>query len=111
MALTPDGRVVMATLLSQRLQGGVIVVSDGNGASTSVPMTVAVQDGQVVCVGEFNELAGNFDWRVRRVVDAAGTVVDEEAEDMGRKAPGSVWTLEAVIELAAESETDFGAEA
>lgn len=103
MMLTPDGRSVVATLLSQRLTGGLIEVGDGNGSSAQAPMSVEVDGEAVRCMAVFAADVANFEWRVRRVLDGASVLVDEEAEDFGRKAGGE-WVLEAVIEITAGQE-------
>jgi hypothetical protein len=100
--LTSDGAALTAGLLARQLEGGSLEVGDGNGNAARADMTVAAQAAVVACEATFGEQQANFEWRVRRVLDQAGQVVDEHAEDMGRKAAGAVWTLEAEIELGAD---------
>lgn len=54
---------------------------------------------RVIMRATFGENDANFDWRERGVKLADGTLVDRTVEDGGRKAPGSVWTVETVLDL------------
>lgn len=47
----------------------------------------------------FAEDAANFDWRERGVTSVQGVLIDRSVADQGRKAPGTIWTLEAALEL------------
>lgn len=49
--------------------------------------------------GTFGEQAGNFEWRERGVSSIQGQLIDRAVADQGRKAAGSIWTLEAALEL------------
>jgi hypothetical protein len=102
VSLTPDGAAIMAGLLAGQLQGGELEVSDGNGSADRAELTAVADAAVVACRAVFGEQQANFEWRVRRVLDPAGQVVDEQAEDMGRKAPGAIWPLEVDIEVGTE---------
>ena len=47
----------------------------------------------------FGEDKANFDWLERGVTSVQGVLIDRAVADHGRKAPGTVWTLEATLEL------------
>lgn len=47
----------------------------------------------------FGEDAGNFDWLERGITSVQGVLIDRSVEDHGRKAAGSVWTLNASLDL------------
>lgn len=100
--LTEAGRGLLATVLAQRLAGGALEVSDGNGAAARAPLSATAEAGVCTCTAIFDERSANFEWRAYRVLDGAGLALDETSEDMGRKAAGAVWTLEAGIELGVE---------
>lgn len=102
MSLTADGAATLAQLLATQLQGGQLEVSDGNGSADRAALTAVADAAVVACRAVFSDQQANFEWRVRRVLDPAGRVVDEQAEDMGRKAPGAIWPLEVDIEVGAE---------
>lgn len=82
------------------LAGGSIVVSDGKARSQR-PLDAgpAVEGATVTLVATFGEQDANFEWSIVEVLSAKGVVVDREARDQGRKAPGAVWTAETVLEL------------
>lgn len=96
MALRADA---LATLL----QGGSLSVSDGS--QTAVAQLddgfPVVRDGVVVLQATFSEQEANFEWASRAVRTVAGVELDVEPQDLGRKAPGAVWTL--AVELAEAS--------
>lgn len=72
-----------------------IEVTDGGENRAGTVIVGRAREGQeLVFSGEFDADFANFDWRVRRVLLEDGTVIDEEQEDMGRKASPSVWNLE-----------------
>lgn len=100
------------------LQGGTLVVSDGTQeASVTIDEFPYVQvfDGQgdgtspggeaprgtarLSISATFGSDVANFTWAERRVVTREGVVLDIEAEDGGRKAPGSEWTLYVELDL------------
>ena len=98
--LTDAGR----TLLLQIATGAsddviaTLAVSDGE-RSAQAPAVATVQDGTAILHAEFASQEANFEWRTREVRSAQGVVIDREDEDGGRKAPGSVWSLEVQLEL------------
>lgn len=104
---TPAGTARLAELLAEDLKGGAVIVTDGDnepGETQTARASIAdVQvDGSTVTVrATFDEQDGNFDWRARRVATSSGVIVDLEVSDMGRKAAGAVWTVEATLEVAA----------
>ena len=106
--LTPEGTVRILAVLAGReddsLQGGSLVVSDGDRTAAAPldeqPVVEATDRGAVLRVAAtFGEDAGNFEWLVRELRSAQGVVLDRVEEDQGRKAPGAVWTLEHDVEL------------
>ena len=102
MSLTPDGVGVLAELVATHLQGGSIEVSDGNGRSASRVIESIALEGELATVAvTFATGEGNFDWRVRRVLDADGVILDEDTGDWGRKSPDREWTMEVPITLEA----------
>jgi hypothetical protein len=63
-----------------------------------------VEDGgrvahRVILSATFGSEAANFEWLEHGVRTPDGRLLDRTVEDMGRKAPGSVWTLDAVLDL------------
>jgi hypothetical protein len=102
---TPEGLARAIELLAADLEGGVVIVRDGDGedaqqARTSIE-SVAVDGATVTVQATFPEAEANFEWRVRYVATSSGVIVDRLAEDMGRKASG-VMTVQAELELVAE---------
>jgi hypothetical protein len=103
--LTPEGLARWAELLARDLQGGVVIVRDGDGSAQEAKAPIenaGAEAGAVTVLATFPEDAANFEWKVRYITTADGVIVDREALDMGRKAAGSVWRVEAVLELAPE---------
>lgn len=98
MAVTPEGLRRMAELVLGQI--AALEVSDGAEQSArSVTIEAELTDEGLRLVSEFDSGFANFDWRERRVILTDGTAFDVEAEDLGRKAEGSVWTLEIVVVL------------
>lgn len=96
--MTPDAREIVATLISQRLTGGTMVVRGGD-TEASAPLSVTVDGTTVVASAIFDEQAANFQWTGRAVLDGNGTVWDALAEDLGVKRAGAVWTIDVPIEI------------
>lgn len=88
----------------QRLRGDL---TDQAALTPGYPTIVGpVPDGEDVprlwrmtFMATFGERAGNFDWMERGVVTAQGVLIDRAVLDLGRKVLGSVWTLEARLDL------------
>lgn len=113
MALTDQGAVLLWEIVvgqsQDTLKGGRIVVLDDQEQEAGAPIeefsfvSIDEQDGVKVArlelTATFGSDVANFDWKVRRVVSAEGTVVDETVEDGGRKAAGSEWTAVAELDL------------
>jgi hypothetical protein len=112
-----------AGTIADHLDAGRIVVGNGsaavtpsdtrlNGSETAQAAMDAgfprldgvVEDGarfhRVTFRATFAEDQANFDWLERGVVSAQGVLIDRSVQDQGRKAPGSIWTLEAALDLA-----------
>lgn len=102
MAFTTDGHELTAHGLVEQLAGASIEVSDGTQtASTTIDDGFPQRDGATIALrATFGQSEANFEWRVHRVVTAAGLAVDEEQVDMGRKAPGAVWVLDIELQVA-----------
>lgn len=102
---TPEGINLTLGALAPLLAGGQLRVLDGDNEpgeaqSATAPVgEIDLRDGTLIMSATFGEQEANFDWRAREVLTADGTVLDRIVEDLGRKAPGSVWTLEAVVSL------------
>ena len=47
----------------------------------------------------FGEDAATFDWLEAGVTSVQGVLIDRSVADRGRKAPGSVWTLNSALDL------------
>lgn len=74
----------------------------GDGSASQVPLQrIEVTPTGIVAMAEFGERDGNFNWTERLLLTARGELVDARAGDFGRKIMGAVWTVEAVIEMAA----------
>lgn len=58
-----------------------------------------VEGATITFHATFGEDVANFDWNERGVTSVQGVLLDRSVDDQGRKAPGTVWTLEAVLEL------------
>lgn len=66
------------------------------------PRIERTDDGiMLVLRATFAEQVANFDWRERGVTSVQGVLIDRAVQDQGRKAPGTVWTLQAELELLA----------
>ena len=97
--LTEDGRAAVAEALAQRLEGGSLEVVNGSqSARQAFDSSPEIADGLVRVAATFGEQDANFEWSERRVLDAAGTVIDAEKQDLGRKAEGAVMALTVEIE-------------
>lgn len=59
-----------------------------------------VAGGTITFVASFGEDVANFEWAERGVTSVQGVLIDRSVGDQGRKSPGTVWTVEAVLELA-----------
>lgn len=105
--LTPEGAAHIWAMLTgsvdDSIQGGFIEV--GSGSETDRQpiqnFVVAQVDGatRLTVDAEFGEEAANFDWSQRTVLTKSGVVIDVEQEDGGRKAQGSIWSIEVDIDL------------
>jgi hypothetical protein len=106
---TPEGLARAIELLAEDLRGGYVIVRDGDNEPDEAQQakaaieSVAVDGAQATVTASFSEGEANFDWRQRLVASASGVIVDFLEQDMGRKAPGAVWNVEAVLELAPEA--------
>lgn len=100
--LTPEGAKRILEIVAADIEGGAIVVTDGEqSASVTIEKVTIDDDGASVLVqGTFGEDAANFEWKQRKVVTAKGIVLDLDEEDGGRKAKGSVWSLGVSLDLA-----------
>lgn len=116
--LTREGIWQIGDRLRELLEGGTVVVGNGNEAETSddrelsgdqqasapidsVEVMGDFDDGppRVVVRGTFGEESANFEWRERGIRNKDGVMIDRVVADQGRKVPGAIWTLEASIEL------------
>jgi hypothetical protein len=103
--LTSRGLAWLAGWVAGELEGGSLFVGDNDQQSATKPIEnieVSVDDDGVHLVtltATFGEPEANFDWNVRGVVLADGTDIDRKVVDQGRKAEGSVWTLEIVLQF------------
>lgn len=100
--ITPEGTEWLANLLATHLQGGWIIISDGNGESFPAAIeqiTVSDDKTQVLVGAEVGEGDANFEWAKRSVKLTDGTVLDADETDGGRKAQGAVWTAEVAFDL------------
>lgn len=106
--------------LSDHLGKGRLIVGDGDTPVTRGDTRLAGEntawaelvDGypairrtdsgvMIVLQSVFGEDNANFDWRERGFTSVQGVLIDRSVDDQGRKAPGSIWTLEAQLELVA----------
>lgn len=121
MSWTVNGLGWIATRLRADLEGATLVIGNGQQAeghrdeelagefTAEAPISEVEDVGEVQVDGElrhrvilraiFGEDTANFDWNERGVRLADGTLVDRKVQDQGRKVQGSVWTLEAVLDL------------
>jgi hypothetical protein len=105
--LTDEGASRLWEILSGQsgdsLADGRLVVRNGSQeASANFDSTPAVDGREITFTATFGEGVANFEWSSRDVVSAEGVVIDRDVADMGRKAAGAVWTVDAVLELAPE---------
>jgi hypothetical protein len=106
MALSRAVRERLARVLASDLEGGYVEVVNG-AQSERVPISaVRVVGDEVTVIGTFGQSQGNFEWSERRLVSAAGEIVDTEVRDFGRKAIGSVWGVEAAIVIPEGTDTE-----
>ncbi len=95
--ITPEGARWMLALVAGALANVSIVVRDGQSSATAAAQA-RVDGERVIVTATFGENEANFTWR--SVALRVGDVdVDLTTEDMGRKAPGAVWTAETVLEM------------
>lgn len=81
----------------ERLAGGQTAWAE---LDDGFPRIQRTEDGvMLVLRATFGEDVANFDWHERGVTSVQGVLIDRSVEDHGRKAPGTVWTLEAQLEL------------
>lgn len=78
-----------------RLDGMVTV----NGDDLDEPETTPQRACRVTFQATFGEEKANFDWLERGVTSVQGVLIDRSVEDHGRKAAGSIWTLNAALDL------------
>jgi hypothetical protein len=95
--MTPEGARWILALMAGALSNVSVVVSDGESSATSAGQ-VRVENDQVIVSATFGESEANFTWR-STAIRVGGVDIDVATEDMGRKAPGAVWTAETVFEL------------
>lgn len=97
--LTVPGTTWVAEMMEAGLRGGRVVVTDGE-QTASMPITdVQSNSEQVVVTAQFGEQDANFEWAAHLVLLEDGTEVDRSEKDQGRKVPGQVWLLTAIIKL------------
>jgi hypothetical protein len=91
---------IVAGLSDDTLDGGALCVSDGTQtAEAPFDEPPTVKDGKLMMSATFGEQVANFDWLERDIITANGLVLDHDEEDLGRKAEGAIWRLDAGIEL------------
>ena len=95
--LTSEGRQALAEDTAARLDGGTVRIISGDRQAEAAIASVTVQDGRVTVEAEFGGSEANFDWQVRELVASDGTVIDRHEADMGRKAEGSMWAVDATL--------------
>lgn len=101
--LTPEGArlvwEIAAGASTDSIQGGTIVVANGDETASAQIANLTFGERSMTVGAVFGPDDGNFDWLERRVVSRDGVVIDEVAEDGGRKAKGAIWTAEAVLNI------------
>lgn len=110
--LTPEGLAHIWAMLTgasdDSLQGGFIEVGAGSETDRQPIQNFVVAQADGACRltvdAEFGEENGNFDWSQRTVLTKQGVVIDVETSDGGRKAQGSIWSIEIDIDLAPGTE-------
>lgn len=88
----------------RRLAGDQTAQADMvTGYPALLGMTNVGDEGLEVCRLTFRSTFGErdaiFDWQERGVVTAQGVLLDRAVSDNGRKVLGSVWTVEASLDL------------
>lgn len=76
-------------------------LDDGYPQLQSIPGGVAL-----VLRATFDEQTANFEWREKGLTSARGVLIDRTVGDQGRKAPGTRWTAEVVLELVRDDGED-----
>lgn len=87
----------------ERLAGDQTAWADLDDGYPRTDGPVDTDEGRVFRVtfqATFGEQVANFDWRERGITSVQGVLVDRSVGDQGRKAPGSVWTMQAALDLA-----------
>jgi hypothetical protein len=70
-----------------------------NEAELDEPEATPTRACRVTFQATFGEDVANFDWLERGITSVQGVLIDRSVEDHGRKAAGSVWTLNAALDL------------
>lgn len=108
--LTQEGQAWLAALIAGELEGGSVLVSDGDQSAQApieridaqrVTASDGVESFRVMALATFGENDANFEWLESAVVLADGTEVDRTVEDRGRKAQGAIWSIEAALDVVA----------
>lgn len=100
--LTSEGAALLWAIVTGASDDRIIAlrVTDGSASATAaLDEPARAEENALILVATFPDGVANFEWRERLVVSRDGVIVDRESQDLGRKAQGSEWTLEATLEL------------
>lgn len=100
--LTSEGAALLWSIITGAStdQISALRVTDGiTSATAELDEPARADENALILVATFGDGDANFEWRERLVISRDGVVVDREAQDLGRKAQGSEWTLEATLLL------------
>lgn len=108
--LTHEGSKLLMQLAlgdsTDTISGWRVRVSDGSQEAFAPLDGVVLADDEgwsaANLTATFGELDANFEWTQRDIVSSSGVVVDTLIEDLGRKAVGAEWQVEAILQLAGE---------
>jgi hypothetical protein len=82
-----------------RVAGSFTTMVTVNADELDEPEATPRRACRVTFQATFGEEAANFDWLERGITSVQGVLIDRSVEDHGRKAPGSIWTLNAALDL------------
>jgi hypothetical protein len=99
--MTTEGAAWIWTGLVDQLAGSRIVVVNGTEKASAEVERTAVDGRELTLTATFGEDDANFEWTAREVVTSQGIVLDRQEGDFGRKPPGAIWVIDAVLELGA----------
>lgn len=99
--VTPEGATLLLALAAGQSQDTIaaVAVSDGDREAVVPAQISPAAGGELQVTGLFGADEANFNWNRTEIRSGEGVVIDADDVDLGRKGAGSVWTMEAVLEI------------